>query len=75
MSNEVLSLPTKQAGIYEGEVATRWRKRINGIMLFSIALVVTVTFAFPLYFMVVNSFKLDREVLSNSMQLLPTNFQ
>jgi multiple sugar transport system permease protein len=75
MSNEVLSLPTKQSSAYQSEVAILWRKRINKIMLFTIALVVTVTFAFPLYFMVINSFKLDREVLSNSMQLLPTNFQ
>ncbi|MBL8117527.1 MAG: carbohydrate ABC transporter permease [Anaerolineae bacterium] len=48
---------------------------MTSLMWFSIALVLTVTFAFPLYFMVISSFKLDREVLSASTQLIPANFQ
>lgn len=75
MSNNVLTLQANSSSVTETAAATRWRKRIMGITLFTIALVVTVTFAFPLYFMVINSFKLDREVLSSAIQLWPANFQ
>src|SRR6266545_4741470 len=74
MSNDILTLPAKSSSA-ETALATRWRKRITGLTLFTIALVVTVSFAFPLYFMVINSFKLDREVLSSTLQLFPANFQ
>ena len=53
----------------------RWSKWVAGSMWLIIAVVITVTFAFPLYFMVVSSFKPDQDVLSNTIQLLPQQFQ
>jgi len=44
-------------------------------MWFIIAVVITITFAFPLYFMVISSFKLDQDVLSNTIELVPKEFQ
>lgn len=54
---------------------SRWNKRVTGLLWLIIAVVITVTFAFPLYFMVVSSFKLDQQVLSNRIELLPSDFQ
>src|SRR5215207_6582325 len=53
----------------------RWNKRLSGLTWLIVALIITVTFAFPLYFMVVSSFKPDTQVLSNRIELIPTNFQ
>ena len=53
----------------------RWNKQAAGIMWFVIALVITITFAFPLYFMVISSFKPDQDVLSNMIELVPKEFQ
>jgi ABC-type glycerol-3-phosphate transport system permease component len=53
----------------------RWNKWVVGSMWLIIAVVITVTFAFPLYFMVISSFKPDQDVLSNTIQLLPQQFQ
>src|SRR5262245_24178997 len=72
MSNDILTLPAKSSSASDTVSATRWRKRMTGLGWFTIALVVTITFAFPLYFMVINSFKPDRLVMSNSLQLIPT---
>ncbi len=53
----------------------RWNKHVAGIMWFIIAVVITITFAFPLYFMVISSFKPDQSVLSNTIELIPKEFQ
>ena len=53
----------------------RWNKRISGLMWFIAAFVITITFAFPLYFMVMSSFKPDQAVLSNQIELFPSQFQ
>lgn len=53
----------------------RLNKRVSGIMWLIAAVVITVTFAFPLYFMVMSSFKPDNAVLSNTIQLIPEQFQ
>src|SRR5215217_717150 len=56
-------------------VTQRWNKRLSGLTWLIVALIITVTFAFPLYFMVVSAFKPDTQVLSNRIELIPTNFQ
>jgi multiple sugar transport system permease protein len=56
-------------------IQDRLNKRAAGVMWFIIAVVITVTFAFPLYFMVMSSFKPDQDVLSNTIQIVPTDFQ
>jgi multiple sugar transport system permease protein len=53
----------------------RLNKRVSGLMWLILAIVITVTFAFPLYFMVISSFKPDNDVLSNTIQLIPEQFQ
>lgn len=75
MSNSALRLPTNASSVTTTAAATRRRRQITGIMWFTLALVITITFAFPLYFMIISSFKLDREVLSTTLQLIPQNFQ
>jgi multiple sugar transport system permease protein len=71
MSNYVPAIPSSTAA----QQRQRLNKRVNGLMWLIAAVVITVTFAFPLYFMVVSSFKPDQDVLSNTVQLLPEQFQ
>ncbi len=52
----------------------RRNKWVAGLLWLILAAVITVTFAFPLYFMVMSSFKPDQDVLSNTIQLLPEQF-
>ena len=63
------------ASIARSAQVSRWNKRMTGLMWLIVAVVITVTFAFPLYFMVVSSFKLDQQVLSNRIELIPSDFQ
>lgn len=67
------ALPTSMAT--PAGLQHRWSKWVTGTMWLIVAVVITVTFAFPLYFMVVSSFKPDQDVLSNTIQLLPAQFQ
>lgn len=53
----------------------RLRKRMTTLIWFSIALVLAVTFAFPMYFMVSSSFKEEAEVLASPIHWIPENFQ
>ena len=63
------------ASVARSAQVSRWNKRMTGLMWLIVAVVITVTFAFPLYFMVVSSFKLDQQVLSNRIELIPSDFQ
>lgn len=58
----------------EAALQQRRNKRVAGLLWFIIAAVVTITFAFPLYFMIMSSFKPNADVLSNTIQLLPEQF-
>jgi ABC-type glycerol-3-phosphate transport system permease component len=73
MSNYAPALDER--AISSQAVAQRWNKRLSGLTWLIVALIITVTFSFPLYFMVVSSFKPDTQVLSNRIELIPTNFQ
>jgi len=53
----------------------RSRRRAIRLMWFLVALMLTVSFAFPLYFMVSSSFKSDPEVLANPIHWWPQDFQ
>jgi multiple sugar transport system permease protein len=51
------------------------RNRAVRLMWFMLALLVTVSFAFPLYFMVSSGFKANSEVLANPIHWWPQDFQ
>src|SRR5260221_668774 len=51
------------------------RKRAIRLMWFLVALMLTVSFAFPMYFMVSSSFKSDPEVLANPIHWWPQDYQ
>src|SRR4051812_45248329 len=53
----------------------RLRKRATKLVFFTIALILAVSFAFPLYFMVSSSFKAEPEVLANPIHWIPQDFQ
>jgi multiple sugar transport system permease protein len=53
----------------------RLRKRISMITWFCVALILGVTFAFPMYFMVSSSFKAESEVLLSPIHWIPQDFQ
>lgn len=53
----------------------RLRKRVTALTLFTVALVVGFSVAFPMYFMVSSSFKEESEVLASPMHWIPENFQ
>ncbi|SRR5581483_1869014 len=67
----------KQIGT--GERATfleeRLRKRMRSLVWFTIALVLAVSFFFPLYIMVSSSFKAEEEVLTTPIHWFPEKFQ
>ena len=58
---------------YESDAAfeARLRKRINKLILFSVALIVAVLFGFPMYFMTVSAFKSEAEILSTPFDWIP----
>jgi len=51
------------------------RRRAARVMWFVLALIIGISFAFPLYFMVSSSFKADPEVLTSPIHWWPQNFQ
>src|SRR5260221_10518451 len=51
------------------------RKRAIRLMWFLVALMLTVSFAFPMYFMVSSSFKSGPEVLANPIHWWPQDYQ
>ncbi len=53
----------------------RLRKRMGQMIWLAIALVLAVSFAFPLYFMVSSSFKAEEEVLATPIHWWPYDFQ
>jgi ABC-type glycerol-3-phosphate transport system permease component len=53
----------------------RLRKRATRVVWFTIALILAISFAFPLYFMFSSSFKAEPEVLANPIHWIPQDFQ
>jgi multiple sugar transport system permease protein len=53
----------------------RWRGRMARWIWFGIALMLAVTFAFPLWFMVTSAFKAESEIMSVPVHWLPHHFQ
>jgi multiple sugar transport system permease protein len=53
----------------------RLRRRMQGLIWFTLALVLAVSFAFPLYVMVSSGFKAEEEVLATPIHWWPQNFQ
>jgi|FLYN01.1.fsa_nt_gi ABC-type glycerol-3-phosphate transport system permease component len=78
MADDVsLKLPGVEASGYESEAVfeARLRKRITRLILFTIALVLAISFSFPLYFMVSSSFKAENEILATPVHWIPHDFQ
>jgi multiple sugar transport system permease protein len=73
--NAQAALRTTWAKNAPTSASLRPQKLAGQIMWFSVALVITVTFAFPLYFMVSSSFKAENEVLASPVHIIPENFQ
>ncbi len=75
-STSSLPLPTESVVVspaYHREA--RVRKFLFKASLFVTALVLALSFGFPLYFMVTSSFKAEEEVLATPIHWLPHNFQ
>ena len=73
--NTYTALKTSGAKDAPSTASRQTRKLAAQIMWFSVALVITITFAFPLYFMVSSSFKAEKEVLASPVHIIPENFQ
>ncbi len=69
------ALATSNRNNAPSNASMRTQKLANQIVLFTIALVVTIVFAFPIYFMVSSSFKAENEVLATPVHWIPENFQ
>ncbi|MFO7323100.1 MAG: carbohydrate ABC transporter permease [Chloroflexota bacterium] len=61
-----------KAGVQPGLLL---RKRLPGFLWFLVALLIAITFAFPIYFMVSSSFKAETEVLATPVHWYPYEFQ
>ncbi len=61
---------------YESDAAfeARLRKRLAKLIMFSIAALIALIFAFPMYFMVVSAFKGESEILATPFRWLPQEF-
>ena len=66
-----------QTSTYEtdAEFNERLRKRMQTIIIFSVALLITVIFFFPVFFMVSSSFKAEREIFATPIHWIPEEFQ
>lgn len=67
---------TKTDSTYESDAAfeARLRRRLSKLILLSIAAFIALIFFFPMYFMVVSSFKAESEILSTPFRWLPQDF-
>jgi multiple sugar transport system permease protein len=76
MAGRVIPIATESRA-QEAAVSSemRLRKRMTRLIWFAIALVLAVSFAFPLYFMVSSSFKAEEEVLATPIHWWPQNFR
>jgi multiple sugar transport system permease protein len=65
-----LSLPSAQRD-------TAWRsgRRVSKVLWFVAALILAITFFFPVYFMVSSSFKAENEIFASPVHWLPQDFQ
>ena len=73
--NTYAVLKTSGAKDVPSATSIQTRKFAAQIMWFSVALVLTITFAFPLYFMVSSSFKAENEVLAYLYTLSQKTFR
>ena len=68
---EVVAQPYESDAAFE----LRLQRRIRHIILFSVALIVVILFAFPIYFMVSSSFKAEYEMFATPPHWIPEDFQ
>ena len=71
MSRDALVQPYESDAAFE----IRLQRRIRHIILFSVALIIVIIFAFPIYFMVSSSFKAEHEMFATPPHWIPEDFQ
>ncbi len=65
----------KQIAVGQSSAERHVRRRLTKVMWFLVALILAISFFFPLYFMISSSFKENTEVLVTPIHWWPQNFQ
>ncbi len=75
MTDQTISRTSFSAATLENAGASRSQRRISTFIWFLVALILAVTFFFPVFFMVTSSFKAETEIFALPLHWFPQDFQ